>query len=191
MRSFLIGAALLIAFSTPALAQEVVGRATVIDGDTLDIRGQRIRLHGVDAPESSQRCGDADDRWSCGRDAAMALSDLIGAQTVACEVRDQDTKYNRLIAVCRVGRIDVGQWMVYEGWATAYTRYSRDYVSDEQVARQDGRNIWSGDYQNAESYRHDGQQTVASDNDSRETSSPSMSQVASCLAAELLGGRCP
>ena len=52
----------------PALTGEIAGTATVVDGDTVKIRGIRIRLHGIDAPESKQQCRRANgERWRCGR----------------------------------------------------------------------------------------------------------------------------
>jgi len=63
---------------------DVVGRASVIDGDTLDIRGKRIRIFGVDAPESAQPCLIQGKPWCCGQQAASALADYIGQQTADC-----------------------------------------------------------------------------------------------------------
>jgi endonuclease YncB( thermonuclease family) len=91
--------ALLIA--TPALADPIVGRASVIDGDTLEVRGTRIRLHSIDAPESAQVCKDADGKdYRCGQTAALAISDHIGKRFVTCDPRDTD-RYGRVVAVCR------------------------------------------------------------------------------------------
>jgi endonuclease YncB( thermonuclease family) len=73
----------------------------MIDGDTIEIHGQGIRLHGIDTPEDGQTCDDASGKpYRCGQVAALALADKIGAGTVACEQRDTD-RYGRIVAVCR------------------------------------------------------------------------------------------
>ena len=130
----------------PSLADDMIGRASVIDGDTIDIRGQRIRLHGIDASESGQACSRADGTpWPCGRQAALALSDFLGARTVRCASNGKKS-YDRLVAVCKVGDIDVASWLAMEGWAMAARRYSSAYVDDERAARQARRRIWQGDF---------------------------------------------
>lgn len=132
--------------AVPAAANDLVGVASVIDGDTLEIRGVRIRLHGIDAPESGQVCNrPSGAAWRCGQQAALVLSDRIGRGTVACSVRDID-RYDRAVAVCIHSDEDLNRWMVSEGWAVAYRRYSRDYIADEDQARRAGRNIWAGTF---------------------------------------------
>ena len=127
-------------------AETITGVASVTDGDTLEIRGKRIRLHGIDAPESSQHCvRPSVQEWRCGQLAALALSDRIGRRSVTCEERDID-RYGRTIAVCSQDGVDLNSWMVREGWAVAYRQYSQDYVREEAEARRAGRNIWSGSF---------------------------------------------
>lgn len=136
----------LLLSAVPAAANELVGVASVIDADTLEIRGVRIRLHGIDAPESRQLCRrNSGDEWRCGQQAALALSDRIGRRTVNCAVRYVD-RYDRAIAVCTQDNEDLNRWLVSEGWALAYRRYSRDYIGAEDQARRSGRNIWSGQF---------------------------------------------
>ena len=111
-----------------------MGTATVIDGDTIEVHGTRIRLHGIDAPESRQECNRADGtNWRCGQQAALALSDRIGRSTVRCDPRDRD-RYGRIITICFKGAEDLNRWMVAAGWAVAYRKYSLDYVGDEERA---------------------------------------------------------
>ena len=115
-------------------AGAVTGSAHVIDGDTLDVGGVRIRLHGIDAPESGQSCRAGGNRWSCGCGAARALAGWIGGSSIACQERDRD-RYGRIVAVCRASGMNLNAWMVAEGWAFAYRRYSNAYVGEESAAR--------------------------------------------------------
>ena len=136
----------LLLSAAPVTANQLIGVASVIDADTLEIRGVRIRLHGIDAPESRQLCRrSSGDKWRCGQQAALALADRIGRRTVNCAVRDVD-RYDRAIAVCIQGNQDLNRWLVSEGWAVAYRRYSRDYIGAEDQARRAGRNIWAGQF---------------------------------------------
>ena len=132
-----------------ALAQGVAGAtvsgpARVVVDDTLEVRGTRVRLNGIDAPESKQRCRSAERTWPCGQEATRALARRIGSRTVACEERDQD-RYGRIVALCRVGGEDVNTWMAAEGWAFAYRKYSTQYVAEETVAKVAKRGIRRGD----------------------------------------------
>ena len=128
----------------PAHAQ-LAGRASVTDGDTVRVAGERVRLHGIDAPESKQTCVAGGSRWRCGAEATRALARRIGGRPIACEERDRD-RYGRIVAVCRVRGEDLNRWMVRQGWALAYRHYSMDYVPDERAARAAKRGLWRGDF---------------------------------------------
>ena len=132
----------------PGIADGVAGTgdtARVIDGDTLDIAGTRIRLHCIDAPESGQVCRIGSRRWNCGQEATAALRGLIAGQPASCATRDRD-RYGRDIAVCNVSGADINAWMVRNGWALAYRRYSMDCVLHERWARDGRLGIWKGDF---------------------------------------------
>lgn len=131
--------------AAPAVAETISGTASVIDGDTVEIHGQRIRLFGLDAPEGRQPCTRDGNPWRCGPAAANALADMIGHQPLTCDQRDID-RYGRIVAVCMVGGEDVGQWMVREGWAMAYRQYSKAYIEDENAARAMRIGLWSGEF---------------------------------------------
>ena len=124
-----------------------VGVASVIDGDTIEIHGQRFRLSGIDAPESKQLCTDAKGKaYRCGQVAANALAAFIGRQTVSCAKVDID-RYQRIVAECSVAGRDVGQYMMGSGLAVAYRRYSTAYVPEEEAAQSNGVGIWSGTFE--------------------------------------------
>ncbi len=130
-------------WAPPANAEDLVGGASVIDGDTLEIHGRRIRLLGIDAPEGGQFCEKDGERYRCGQRAAQALADKIGRVTVRCEQHDID-RYKRIVAVCSLGNVELNAWMVRQGWAIAYRQYSRDYVDDESAAQAEKAGIWAG-----------------------------------------------
>ena len=134
----------LLLMASPALA-DVTGPARVIDGDTLDIAGERIRFHGIDAPESGQTCVADGERWRCGQKATAALADFIGTSPVRCEGQGTD-RYGRTIATCYVRGEDIEAWMVTNGWALAYRRYSLDYTDEEARAEADRAGIWRGEF---------------------------------------------
>ncbi len=130
MRALIITLCLI---ATPALA-DMAGTASVIDGDTIEVHGQRIRLHGIDAPESRQLCRLDGKPWQCGKGAANALADKIARRPVTSEDLGRD-RYKRIIANCTAAGEDMGAWMVSQGLALAYRRYSLDYVDEEADAR--------------------------------------------------------
>lgn len=133
--------------AAPAGAQTLQGRASVIDGDTIEIQGQRIRLHGIDAPESGQTCQRGGKDWRCGQAAALALSDWLGAGVVACQSVDRD-RYGRTVAKCAKSGQDVAGWMVAQGWALDWPRYSGGaYAGAQAAAKAAGRGIWAATFQ--------------------------------------------
>lgn len=137
-----------VAFVSQARAQSesVSGKAHVVDGDTIDIGTTRIRLWGIDAPEGKQQCSRESKTYDCGNEASKKLLSLIGSQNVECLKKTQD-RYKRMVAVCRAGGKDIGAEMVRSGWALAFTRYSSDYVSQENEARLNGRGMWAGAFE--------------------------------------------
>ena len=105
----------------------------------------RIRLHGIDAPESAQTYRAGGKTWPCGAAARRALRERIAGWPVECAERDRD-RYGRIVAVCRVDGADLNAWMVSQGWAVAYRKYSTDYVSHETSAKAARRGLWRGEF---------------------------------------------
>jgi endonuclease YncB( thermonuclease family) len=123
-----------------------------VDGDTIEIRGRRIRIYGIDAPESAQLCEAERKQYRCGQRAALALSDYLGARTVECRKESVD-QWQRVVARCAVGTEDVGAYMVREGWAIAYRKYSTEYARLEGEAQAARRRLWAGTFQQPEEWR--------------------------------------
>lgn len=125
----------------------IVGPARVVDGDTLDVAGQRIRLEGIDAPEAGQRCpgrygGGVLGPWRCGVAATNALHEIVASQEVACEAREVD-KYGRMVATCFLDGRDINAEMVRRGYAWAFVKYSATYIDEEAEARAARAGIWA------------------------------------------------
>ena len=116
-----------------SIVPAISGVASVTDGDTLRIGPERIRLHGIDAPESAQSCSAGGKTWTCGEAATRALRERIAGRPVECTEHDRD-RYGRIVAVCRVAGAELNAWMVEQGWAVVYRKYSTDYVSHEAAA---------------------------------------------------------
>ena len=105
--------------------------------------GQRIRLHGIDAPEKAQTCRIEGAPWACGIAAWGELVQLVAGKNVTCEVRDVD-RYGRSVAVCAADGEDINAALVAQGWALAYRQFSDDYVTQEGEAREAGLGMWRG-----------------------------------------------
>lgn len=131
----------------------VTGRASVIDGDTLEIAGVRIRLHGIDAVESAQQCSKNGAAYPCGRQAANALASFLGQRTVNCTRKDTD-RYGRMVAECKVSGENINAWLVSSGWAMAYIEYGGAiYLAQQNAAKAAKRGIWAGTFQAPWDYR--------------------------------------
>src|SRR5258706_9983249 len=130
-----------------AFADDLAGQASVIDGDTLEIHGTRIRIWGVGAPESSQLCRGEDSlQYQCGAKAANDLDAFIAGRPVSCLPISLD-RYGRTVATCSVGGTDLGDWLVSSGLALDWPQYSKGkYAAPQHHAEQAGRGIWAGSY---------------------------------------------
>lgn len=127
---------------------KITGTVRVIDGDSLVVGGQTIRLHGIDAVELQQTCERTTGAWRCGQNARDALREAVNGHDVICRARDRD-RYARTVASCRVGDRDLGGYMVASGLAVGYGAYH----AEEKDARQWRRGIWAGTFENPAAWR--------------------------------------
>ena len=138
---------LLMAGACTAETSTLSGSATIIDGDTFDLGERRVRLWGIDAPEGDQICQDASGRdYRCGPVATQALAQLIGADTISCEVRDED-RYDRAVAVCERASdgAELNAGMVRAGYALDYEQFSDGAYRDAELAAfKEKRGLWVG-----------------------------------------------
>lgn len=132
----------------PLSAQTISGYAEILDGDTIRLQGRRIRLVGMDAPETQQYCRKDGQEFACGHMSTAHLEHLVNSQPVHCKWLDYD-KYNRILGSCFVGMLNLNQTMVFDGWAVSYD----DYRKDERFARQQKRGMWQWDFERPSVWR--------------------------------------
>lgn len=136
----------------------IQGDIRIIDADTIKIGQEKIRLSGVDAPETSQTCTCGGEKVECGKQATAALKDFVGTDKIYCK-GDKRDRYGRTIGECFIRRkgaeLSLNQWLVANGYAVAYTQYSKKFADDEARAKAEKRGFWACEYfQNPAEYRH-------------------------------------
>ena len=146
MKIFYVTIITLLILGSSVLAKEISGVPSITDGDTIKFFNKRMRLHGIDAPEKKQVCIKNSKEYSCGKEATDALAKKINGKLVVCKVQDKLDRYNRYIGVCFVGELNLNKWMVRNGYAVAYRRYSKDYIKDENYAKKNKLGLWSGNF---------------------------------------------
>ena len=140
---------------------KISGFAKVVDGDTIKINSRKIRLYGIDAPEKKQKCKKTyltisfmsfTKDYMCGEVSTQKLIKKINKQKLNCNILDVD-RYKRLIGECFKRNINLNSWMVSNGYAVAYRKYSKKYVSDEINAKNNKLGIWQGKFEMPWDYR--------------------------------------
>ena len=140
---------------------KITGFAKVVDGDTIKINSKKIRLYGIDAPEKKQKCKKIyltisfmsfTKDYMCGEVSTQKLIKKINKQKLNCNILDVD-RYKRLIGECFKRNINLNSWMVSNGFAVAYRKYSKKYVSDEINAKNKKLGIWQGKFEMPWDYR--------------------------------------
>ena len=141
--------------------KEISGNAQVIDGDTIKINSKKIRLYGIDAPEFKQICKKTyltiiifsfTKDYPCGKISTVELKKKINNKVITCKILDID-KYKRLIGECYKRNLNLNSWLVSNGYAVAYRKYSKKYVSNEINAKNKKLGVWQGKFEMPWDYR--------------------------------------
>ena len=140
-----LAVAVLVLPAPSAALADATGKAQVVDGDTLQVAGERVRLQGIDAPETRQSCSIGGIGYACGENAKRLLMGATAGKVITCKGEKRD-RYGRLVAVCYAGDDDLNAMMVRDGWALAYRRYGKEYVGAETEARAQGAGMWQGTF---------------------------------------------
>lgn len=136
-----------------ALAIESVTRFQITDGDSLVVAGERIRLNGIDAPETAQICLDAKGaQWRCGEWATAQLREVTRGARLSCTRLDTD-RFGRTIATCYANGQDIAEQMVLRGAAVAFRKYATDYVAAERAATRARAGLWAGRFDQPDDWR--------------------------------------
>ena len=154
----------LLVLLSNSIAEEISGIPKVVDGDTVHIDNYNLRLEGIDAPEMRQQCKKESFKissiigftfykdYSCGKVSKEKLKSKIRGSKIKCIFTTKD-KYKRYIATCYKEKTNLNQWMVRNGYAIAYRRYSKKYVPDEEFAKENKLGLWQGKFMNPEKWR--------------------------------------
>jgi len=164
MKNFLFKFIIFYSFLNTLSATEIHGFAKVIDGDTVHIKSKKIRFEGIDAPEIRQKCQkiflkisaiigvNQSKEYSCGVISKDKLISKISKSKIKCISSSKD-RYQRYLATCYKNSINLNKWMVRNGYAVAYKKYSKDYVGDEKYAEENKLGIWKGSFDRPEKWR--------------------------------------
>ena len=153
MKIFYIVVIIFLVLNFKVVADEIKGIPYITDGDTIKIFKKKIRLHGIDAPEKKQICIKNNLKYNCGKEATDALAKKIDRNPVICKVQNKLDRYKRYIGVCFIGETNLNKWMVRNGYAVAYKKYSRDYIEDEDYAKKNKIGLWAGTFIYPEKWR--------------------------------------
>ena len=153
-KKFLIKFLLFLFFFIPANSEIISGKALTIDGDTIKIKNKKIRLHGIDAPEIKQLCQRTflsififsfQENYKCGEISKKKLEKYVKNNIIKCKVEGIDG-YKRILGTCYKNTININSRMVRNGYAVAYKKYSKKYLSVERDAKREELGLWKGKF---------------------------------------------
>ena len=152
---------LILFFNQEINALEIIGIPKVVDGDTIYINSYKIRLEGIDAPEIKQKCKkiylnimflNFQKNYYCGVISKKKITKKINNKSVKCILSGKD-RYKRYLGKCFLKKTNLNRWMVRNGYALAYRKYSKMYVFDENSAKEEKLGIWRGSFIKPEKWR--------------------------------------
>ena len=157
-------AILFFILTSNVLAEEIIGVPRIVDGDTIYINEYKIRLEGIDAPEIKQKCKKEKlkissiigftfyNNYNCGEVSKEKLKVKIDRSKIKCISSSKD-RYERYLAKCFKDKINLNRWMVRKGHAVAYKRYSKEFLTDEDFAKENKLGLWQGKFLRPEKWR--------------------------------------
>ena len=142
-------------FSCSADISSIHGKTEVIDGDTIKIKGLSIRLFGIDAPEKKQLCKKPylsfftftfSQNYACGLISTNSLKKFINNKIILCKIEKKDF-FKRYLGTCFKGKTNINSWLVKNGYALAFRKYSKKYLNEEFYAKNNKIGLWQGNFE--------------------------------------------
>ena len=149
---FLVSSLTLICLFLLNISNTRSSEIKIIDGDTIRINDEKIRFSGIDTPELKQTCINNKKIIFCGLEAKNLLAKIINNRDVNCISEGKD-QYKRTLAECFVGDLSISSYLVREGYAFAYRKYSEKFVKDEEFAKENNKGMWSMSFEFPWEYR--------------------------------------
>tara|TARA_B100000953_G_C17821494_1_gene358714 strand:+ start:90 stop:548 length:459 start_codon:yes stop_codon:yes gene_type:complete len=119
----------------------------IIDGDTIELNGERIRFSGIDTPEPKQICTLDNIEIFCGNLASIVLKEKIGNEIVSCEREPEKDFFGRTLGECFINDESLSKFLVRNGYAFAFIKYSKKFVEDEKYAKKNNLGLWAMEFE--------------------------------------------
>jgi endonuclease YncB( thermonuclease family) len=139
--------------ATPALANQVSGKAEAVDPTVIAINGQRVMLFGIDSVMRKQVCSLGGKIWQCWPAALRNLEILLDQGLVTCETVGEPDVYGRLLARCNVNGESLNEQLVRAGWAIDRRSETTDFVTAEAEAKEKKLGLWQGEFMMPDAFR--------------------------------------
>ena len=149
LSSFIVIILFSISFSYSDENNIIKGKAIVVDGDTIKIKGEQIRFGGIDAPESyyrgkKQTCIKDNKKFFCGQISKDKLIERIGNNSLNCIIEKNKDKYKRSVGECFLKDESLSVFMVRNGYAFDWPYYSKGkFANDQEYAKINKLGFWN------------------------------------------------